>query len=184
MTDDERILKEEILDLTSKLDEKKKILFSRRLINMNLSKIIGCVKDISFTINRDTQEWSISYKHETQKYNPNNYVPDTDDGSDSDVKSSDDITSKITRIKFGKAEGNKYYIKGGIKLNVYRNSSGELRIMNPDYDFIIDMEDHKMLIHKYSENIDIPESCALAVFQYMIDNKWDDISIINYLSIV
>lgn len=176
----EKSIKEEIIALSKILDEKKHELFLGRLINMNLKKLQNNSKDFAITVYPETHEWNISYTHETSKYDMSLYIPDHE--INSDVSDSEPIEKK-SNISFGKS-GKRYFIKGGIKFNIYRNSTGELRVMNPEYDFDIDMEEHKHLIHKYSENSNIPEACALAVFQFMIDNKWDDTAIINYLSIV
>ena len=176
---DEKSLREEILSLTELLNRKKHKLFLDRLFNLGLRKLAGNVENVVINTNADLQEWRISYTHNTNNYDTVNYLPDDDDTDGVEAEPA----QKTSNISFGKI-GKRYFIKGGIKFNIYRNSVGELRVMNPEYDFDIDMEEHKQLIHRYSENPDIPEACALAVFQYMIDNKWDDSAIINYLSIV
>lgn len=179
MLSDEKTLKEEIISLTKVLESKKRQLFLDRFITMTLPKLLAKIKDININTDADAQEWSISYTHDTANYDTVNYIPESDRHGHSDRES----VQKTSNISFGKS-GKRHFLKGGIKFNIYRNSTGELRVMNPEYDFDIDMEEHKQLIHSYSENIDIPESCALSVFQYIIDNKWDDSAVINYLSIV
>jgi hypothetical protein len=179
-TSEEKNLKEEILALTKVLDSKKQQLFLDRLIHMNLNKLRSNAKNFTITTNPELQEWVITYTHDTQDYDLSQYLPDSETAHDT---SDTDPVQKTSNISFGKS-GKRYFLKGGIKFNIYRNSAGELRVMNPEYDFDIDMEEHKQLIHRYSENANIPEACALAVFQYIIDNKWDDSAVINYLSIV
>jgi hypothetical protein len=92
------------------------------------------------------------------------------------------VEKKITQISFGKLK--KYFLKGGIKFNIYRNSNGELRIINSDYEFELDLEEQKSLILKYTSNKNVPEWLALKVFLYISYNKWDDRSIINHLSVI
>lgn len=180
MASGEKTLKEEILALTNTLALKKHQLFLDRLLHMNLDKLITNARNFNITTNPELQEWSVSYTHDTQKYDVNYYIPDGEEQHEcSDVEP----VSKISNISFGKS-GKRYFLKGGLKFNIYRNSAGELRVTNPEYDFDIDMEEHKQLIHKYSENTNIPEACALSVFQYISYNKWDDSDVINYLSIV
>lgn len=180
---DENILKKEILSLSRILDEKKHQLFLNRLVNMGIIKLLTNAKDFTITTVQDTQDWTVTYKHETNNYDPSRYLPDGEETTHSGTEADSDPISKVSDISFGKF-GKRYFLKGGIKFNIYRNSAGELRVMNPEYDFDIDMEEHKQLIHRYSEDSNIPEACALSVFQFMIDNKWDDLAVINYLSIV
>jgi hypothetical protein len=92
------------------------------------------------------------------------------------------VEKKITQISFGKLK--KYFLKGGIKFNIYRNSNGELRIINSDYEFELDLEEQKSLILKYASNKNVPEWLAIKVFLYISYNKWDDRSIINHLSVI
>ncbi len=103
--------------------------------------------------------------------------PETDDHTNRHT-----VEKKVTQISFGKLK--KYFLKGGIKFNIYRNSNGELRIINSDYEFELDLEEQKSLISKYSSNKNVPEWLALKVFLYISYNKWDDRSIINHLSVI
>ncbi len=172
MSYDERQLKAEILLLTKQLEEKREILFFNRLANM--TPLIDNVSDITINI-EDSEDWCISYVHTTDNYDINNYLPDLDD-----IPTGMKYTSEISFGKYNR----KYFIKGGIKFNIYRNSVGELRVINPEYDFDLDMDEQRALIYSYSKNVNIPEACALAVFLYMNENKWDDAALINYLSVV
>ena len=76
------------------------------------------------------------------------------------------------------------FIKGGIKYNIYKNSKGDLRIINLDYDLELDMDEQYSLIYRYAYNKNIPECIALRIFLYMIYNKWDDDDMTTYLSVV
>jgi hypothetical protein len=177
MASEEKQLKEEILGLMALIEEKKRKLFSDRLASMYPVNISANISDIAISCDTKLGEWSISYTHNTDKYDPDNYVchdESSDDGSP---------YPKTSHIILGKS-GKKYYLKGGIRFNVYRNSGGELRVTNPEYDFDIDMDEHRALIGRYAADTNIPEACALSIFQYISDNKWDDTAVINYLSVV
>jgi hypothetical protein len=176
---DETDLKASIIALSSTITTKKNQLFIGRLLKMINPSLYSNVKSINILpTNLDNEDWNITYVHETSNYDLNNYAKE--DNHESTDTSKD---HKVSNISFGKA-GKRYYIKGGIRFNIYRNSKGKLRITNPDYDFDIDMEDHEALIFDYSRNKDIPEAAALSVFLYLSDNRWVDIDLINYLSIV
>lgn len=175
-------LRSEILELEKSLDSKKKKLF-----NMRLAKIYGKtneetidISNINIVVDPSDNTWQISYLHHTDTYDPSAYAYDesADDSNNEDPT----IAARNTSIVFGKAK--KYFIKGGIKLNVYRNSTGELRIINPDYEFDLDLEEQKKLMLHYSENNNLPEWLAIKVLLYISDNKWDDQSIINHFSVI
>lgn len=186
-------LKTEILQLEKILSQKKKQLFFNRL-----EKIAGDslnskgIDNIDIQHNSTDKTWQISYTHKTNNYSSSMYAYSGD--SDSDHDQEPDINSaqhsaqefsgipKETKISFGKS--NKYFIKGGIKLHVYRNTAGELRVINPEYEFDLDLDEQKKLVREYSENHDLPEWFAIVVMLYLSDNEWDDAAFINHLSIV
>jgi len=193
-------LREEILELEKDLTEKKKQLFLKRL-----EKIAGCsfvdsgILSLNIVTDQDENTWQISYVHYTKSYNPVDYLYSTNTDSDNDVienqeadvskpegstpdKNEFSRKHKKTRIVFGKAA--KYFIKGGVQLNIYRNTTGEIRITNPDYEFDLDLDEQRSLSRTYSENYNLPEWFAISVLLFMSDNKWDDDAIINHLSFV
>jgi hypothetical protein len=197
---DHTTLRKEILDLIATLDAKKKQLFQQRLQDMIRPHVWESASDIVISISEDEKnDWIIKYTHNTSDYHISNYMYEEFNDETTEMPVSPVLhpvtlptidkvfmgqpIKKTTQIIFGKV-GKKYFLKGGINFNIYRNSSGELRITNPDYDYEIEMDDHKLLIRNYSKNPNIPESMALCVFMYMVDNKWDDMAIINYLSVV
>jgi hypothetical protein len=163
-------LKEEILELEKIIFEKKKILFLNRLKLMYNNDLP--IDDIKIEINEN--DWNITYTHTTQKYDINNYLYE----ESVEYKSHE----KTTIISVGKLN-KKYYIKGGIKLNIYK-SKKEIMIINPDYDLEIDIDEHIDLIRSYMKNPNIPEAVAISILMYISDNKWDDDSIIIYLGTV
>ncbi len=163
--------------------------------------------------NPKTTKWTISYKHHTKEYDPTDYIYENDktvdnknvddktvdnknvddktvDNKNVDDKTVDETeqeilfrkTEKTTLISFGKSD--KYFIRGGVKYNIYTNSKGELRIVNTDYDSELDIDEQKSLISKYANNKNIPESFALCILLYMAYNKWDDTSMAIHLSVV
>lgn len=167
-------LRAEILHLEQTLQDKKNILFNARL-----AKIYGNsdnISNIEIHVDPEDDTWLISYTHQTDKYDPSAYAYNDDSAGD------DEYNVHESRISFGKSK--RYFIKGGIKLNVYRNSAGELRIINPDYEFDLDLDEQRSLIDKYAQNKDIPEWMAIKVMLYISDNKWDDQSIINHFSVI
>ncbi len=173
------ILRNEILKLEKVLAEKRSMLFLSRL-----ETIANCpfnkanITDVSITLNTQDHTWQITYQHKTQNFNLNHYINDEDSEDESETGG----IPKETRITFGKSS--KYFIRGGIKFNVYRNTAGELRIINPDYEFDLDLDEQRALVRNYSENHDLPEWFAIATLLYLSDNKWDDQSFVNHLSIV
>jgi hypothetical protein len=151
------------------------------------------VKNIVFKTNKKTEEWSISYTHETKYYTSLNYLYNESDNEVEienvvenvvDKEINTQYREKVTNITFGNIGNRKYYINGGIKLEVFKSSSGEIRITNPEYDYEIDIEEHRELIKGYSLNKDIPEALAINVFIYMTSNNWNNEDIIKYFSIV
>jgi hypothetical protein len=176
-TIDEYEIKREIHRLEDRLLYNKNILFLYRL--SKLYKKSSNISDIDIDVDPVNLTWSIQYNHRSNNYSSNYYDYNNNDEYP-DKKS--EICKKNTKISFGKNK--KYFIKGGIAYNIYRNSSDELRIINKDYDLELDMKQQKNLIIRYSKNFDIPEYMALSVLLYISDNKWDDESIIHYLSII
>ena len=179
-------LRKEIIILEKELIEKKKQLFFNRL-----EKIAGCsfvesgILNLNIITNQDDNTWQIAYIHYTKEYNINDYTPSVNTDSETEITDVLDTTTPITKkskIIFGKMA--KYYIKGGIPLNIYRNITGEIRITNPDYEFDLDLDEQRILARSYSENYALPEWFAIAVLLYMSDNKWDDTALINHLSFV
>lgn len=179
MTNELRI---EILSLEKTLLEKKKQLFLNRLeaiANCSFAKV--GISNIEIVINALENTWQLSYLHNTLNFNANDYA-NNEDSEDNENESKTLSTMKETRIIFGKL--NKYFIKGGIKLNVYRNTAGELRVHNPDYEFDLDLEEQRILVREYSSNYNLPEWLAIKIMLYLSDNNWDDQSWINHLSVV
>jgi len=195
-------LKAEILGLEELLKQKKKKLFNLRLFKMykstndavaisetkstNDAVAISETKstsdndpyDINIYVDPTDNTWCISYVHCTTSYDPTAYAYNDESADDSDTV----ISTKETKISFGKAK--KYFIKGGIKLNLYRNSAGELRIINPDYEYDLDLNEQKSLVERYSKNKNIPEWLAIKVLLYVSNNKWDDKSIVKHFSVI
>jgi hypothetical protein len=193
-------LRDEIMLLEKDLADKKKQLFLKRL-----EKIAGCsfvdsgILNLNITINQEENTWQISYVHYTKEYNINDYAyrvgtdsenednnVSSNGGNENNIANENNIVNnhikKKSKIVFGKSA--KYYIKGGIPLNVYRNTTGEIRITNLDYEFDLDLDEQRSLTRTYSENYNLPEWLAIAVLIYMSDNKWDDDALINHLSFI
>jgi len=185
-------LKTEILQLEKILAEKKKQLFFNRL-----EKIAGGslntrgITNIDIQHNSMDKTWQITYTHKTNNYSSAMYAyneTESDNETDSEREPLDAFPvvkpgiQKETKITFGKS--NKYFVRGGIKLHVYRNTAGELRVINPEYEFDLDLDEQKKLVREYSENYDLPEWFAIATMLYLSDNMWDDEAFINHLSIV
>lgn len=170
-------LRSEILTLEKALQEKKQQLFLERLETIAGKKFTNNnVRDVIISVDTNAKTWQISYLHSTDKYNFNNYAYNEDSEND------ESESHKDTRIVFG--QNSKHYIRGGIKLTVYRNTVGELRVINPDYEFDLDLEEQRQLVRSYASNSDLPEWLAISVFLYLYDNKWDDESLINHLGSV
>lgn len=172
-------LRSEIVLLEKTLTEKKKLLFLSRLETIaGYPFTKSGITDINITLNQTENTWQIGYLHKTDNFNSNYYAHSEASEDESEAGG----VPKETRVLFGKT--NKYFIKGGIKLNVYRNTAGELRVINPDYEFDLDLDEQRSLVKEYSENYNLPEWFAIATMLYLSDNKWDDQSWINHLSIV
>lgn len=186
-------LRNEIIKLEKELHIKKNKLFLLRL-----EKIAGIslentgISDIKIVLDENENTWNISYNHFTNAYSIDNYRCDNfdsdleDDSDDNNLEDYSNIENntveKKSKISFGKL--NKYFINGNIKLLVYRNSTGELRIINQEYEFDLDLDQQRKLMEKYSENTNIPEWFAIKVLLFFSHNKWDDKDIITHLSIV
>ncbi len=178
-------LRDEILILEKELTEKKKQLFLKRLETIaGCSFAESCILNLNISTDQRKGTWQISYVHYTKAYNINEYMYNTTDSETEVAETEPDNYQqhKKTKIVFGKMA--KYYIKGGIPLNVYRNTTGEIRISNPDYEFDLDLDEQRNLVRNYADNYNLPEWFAIAVLLFMSDNKWDDDAIINHLSFV
>jgi len=175
----EEKLKNEINQLIETLDAKKNELFNLRLFNMigkneEDLKLAG-ICNVRFT--NDDDEWNISYTHEINCYNENDYINSIDSETETTP------LKKSFLMTFGK--GKKYYIRGnGTRFKIYKNSKNDLRIINVDYDIELDLDEQETLIEKYSENLNIPEWLAIKVFKYMSENDWSDENIISYMSFI
>ena len=186
---------------------------SNEVSNSVSDEVSNSVSDIKINIDQANNNWSISYTHYTNNYNVENYNvytydndrqqlqatqetdteqninqnTNTDQETDTTQQTNENISiehrKNKTLIIFGKSK--KYFIKGGyVPYNIYKNSAGELRIINSEYDLELDMDEQYELINSYASNINIPECLALSVFLYLADNKWDDLNLITYLSVV
>ena len=196
-----------ILKLEKELKECKQKLFLNRFYKLYKKNIQPCISNIKIDIDHKNNDWVISYEHYTNNYSINNYTINNAEIYDNNLnynKQANNITTKPnnittaepnnittadadaekkkTIISFGKSK--KYFIRGGIRYNIYRNSSGDLRIINSDYDLELDMEEQYELISNYANNVNIPECLALSIFIYLSDNNWDDTNLITYLSVV
>ena len=178
---DETNLRKEILELEKLIKQKKEQLFINRLYEMFEKNDYDTISNIKIDVNPIKNNWIISYKFQSSDYDMTDYLYDT-------IKNTDDqeytrvSSEKKSNISFGKND--KYFIKGGIKYNIYKNSKGDLRIINLDYDLELDMDEQYSLIYRYAYNKNIPECIALRIFLYMIYNKWDDDDMTTYLSVV
>lgn len=178
-------LKNEILELEAVLKKKRDQLFLMRLINMLDKGLYDTISDVKIEVrnvdfnNPKSAGWNISYKHHTKEYDSLDYLYENDTIQE---EITNNKMEKTTFVSFGKSD--RYFIKGGVKYNIYNNSKGELRIVNADYDSELDIEEQCQLINKYSKNKNIPECLALQIFLYMSYNKWDDMSMAIHLSIV
>ncbi len=186
------ILRSEILQLETELSAKKKLLYLHRLY-----KILGYVNTelpniTNININTDIEDdtWYISYIHKTSEYSPLDYLYEKIDANANNESNneSNEKSSKTTKIIFGanisSNRTKKYFIKGGVSLDLYKTSMNELRIINLEYQFDIDYDDQKELISSYSDNINIPEYAAIKFMTYMSDNEWDDTAIINHFTMI
>jgi hypothetical protein len=180
-----------ILTLEKELKECKQKLFLNRFSKLYKKNIQPCISNIKIDIDHKNNDWVVSYEHYTNNYSINNYTINNAEIYNDNLnynKQANNITTdaatekKKTIISFGKSK--KYFIRGGIRYNIYRNSSGDLRIINSDYDLELDMEEQYELISSYANNVNIPECLALSVFIYLSDNNWDDTNLITYLSVV
>lgn len=172
-------LRKDILQLEEQINIKKKQLFLNRLETISgMSFAKSCISHVEINLSSSDNTWNISYNHITDMYNSNDYTYT----EDSETEENEDIGHKETVISFGK--NSKYFIRGGVKLTIYRNTAGELRVINPDYEFDIDLDEQRQLVQTYADNPNLPEWLAIKVFLYLSDNKWDDQSLINHLSTV
>jgi len=173
------MLRDEILELEKILSEKKKQLFLSRIETIADAELkSNGISNVEINLDTENELWQISYVHKTDQYCPLDYA----NNEDKEVVQPDPPETKETLITFGKNK--KYFIRGGIQLNVYRNSAGELRILNPDYEFDLDLDEQRALVSDYADNHNLPEWLAIKVFLYLSDNKWDDAAIISHLSSV
>jgi hypothetical protein len=166
-------LSDEIKRLSRELDDKKKLLFRQRL--STIYRLDPTISDI--VIDTTATTWSITYEHTTDAFSPLNYL------IEDEIDGPPDSKPAVNTVVFGRND-KKYFIKGCIKFSIYRNSRGDLRIINPEYEFDLDMEEQNDLINRYAAEQNIPESFALSVFKYISRNKWDDQSMITYLSVI
>lgn len=173
-------LRDDILKLEAELCEKKKLLYLHRLSNIINIDVISNpnIKDLIISADKEKKIWQISYTHYTEKYNSYYYATEESDNEEYPVK----YTERESKISFGKFKG--YFIKGGVKLNIYKNASRELRIINPDYEFDLDIDEQLNLARGYSENKNLPECLAIKFLLYMSDNNWDDDDIITHFSVI
>jgi hypothetical protein len=187
-------LEKEIKELEVILNEKKRQLFINRLQTICGRKFANSnISSIKINVNSgpDPLEWCISYEHKTNNYKESAYSVASSNTTDDEEaaphvykEDGEDNTgiAKSSTITFGKSA--KYYIKGGRKFAIYRNAANELRIINKDYEYDLDLDEQHALINKYTENTDIPEWMAIKIFLYLSDNKWSDEDFIIHLSIV
>jgi hypothetical protein len=186
-------LTEEIRNLEIIIEKKKRALFLLRLSKMYEASLSDVISNISIEVDRNEKTWCITYTHITDEYSVDNYSNETYIERETDELDDNlshlpleeipvEKNKKISVISFGKNK--KYFIKGGIKFSIYRNSANELRIINPNYDFELDLDEQKYLVTEYSRNKHIPECLALSIFLYMSYNKWDDTAIVNHFSLV
>jgi hypothetical protein len=172
----------EIQDLERQLKEKKDALFNARLSTMlHADQTNTTFKILEIKTSAVERTWSIRYTHYTPCFNWFNYNY-IDDDTEEKFYDDDKPIAKHSEIVFGKNKT--YFIHGGLKFNVYRNSNKELRIINVDYDIDLDIEQQSNLIKNYTQNANIPEWVALSILMYMIEHSWDDIDIIRYISLL
>ena len=179
-------IKEDIKQLESVLCDKKKELFSKRLKYLcRDTNIINNVSNISSNsnINEDLHltdysvSWHITYNHMTSKYTHKDYLYEI-------VEFDPRYTDKTSLITIGKLRNStKYFINGGVKFIIYRDHYENIRIINPEYEFDLDMDQQDELIDTYIKNINIPESFGLKLLKYFGDFKWSDKKIAKYISI-
>lgn len=177
-------LRTEILELEKIIAEKKKQLFLSRLNTISDGKLNQNISQIDIQM-ESANNWQISYVHKTSQYNATDYFVQDDDVENTNEDDSDSSNTSVvreTKISFGKLK--KYFVKGGIKLNVYRNTAGELRVANPKYEFELDLDEQRQLVERYADNIHMPEWLAIKVFLYLSDNKWGDEDFTAHLTIV
>jgi hypothetical protein len=127
----------------------------------------------------DDTSWKINYTHHIENYSECSYVNDQSSEEDADP------IIKTFDMSFGKNLKKRYFITGAYnRFRIYKNSRNILRVINADYDLELDSEEQDDLIERYSNNTNIPEWLALNVFIFMIENEWDDIDLINHMTIV
>lgn len=168
-------LRKEVKELEQKFEEKKKELFFTRFCRA-IKKIPKNLKAISFNCSK--KSWVIVYKFETSNYNIDdyNYHVDSDTGVfDTEYK---------CKVSFGKKK--KYFlnIDGKTIFSIYINSKNQLRMNNINYIDEIDFYEQNQLIKKYIDNHNIPETYALAFFNFMRENDWDDECVIKHFTII
>lgn len=191
-------LRKEILELEKLLKSKKEKLFLDRLLAITGPK--ANISDININTQLDNT-WCISYIHKTTFLNPADYEPAnmyTDEATNLEANleaknsesteqnnvllAAENTSEYETKISFGKNK--KYFITGGCKLNVYRNSANELRITNPEYEYDLDIDEQKELMIRYSNNKNLPVWFAIKFLLYMSDNSWDDDSVVNHFTVI
>lgn len=192
-------LRSEIFALEKQLKEKKEQLFLSRLTKIVVfsgddpgdidekkqyaainDAIEKCINNVKIIVDAEEKTWSIHYSHTTDSFDESSYL----DEQIEDVQPPIKKTTKVSmgRMLIGKTY--KYFMKGFACFSVYRNGTDELRIINKEYEYDLDLDDQRALIEKYSEDMNIPEWFAIRIFLFMAKNKWDDEGMINHFSIV
>lgn len=178
-------LREQILELEIKLSVKKNKLFKKRLeCIVNTTNLQNAnIKYINIQSCAEKQEWCITYTHKT--YITNEHIYDIDYYLSGDYNETKSLEENVTKISFGKR--NKYFIESNSvkdRFDIYKNGSGEMRIINLEYEFLLDLDEQRKLMEFYSKNYNVPEWFAIAILLFIEKNDWDDEAFINYISIV
>ncbi len=186
-TTDEKSLREEIINLEHLISDKKRRLFIARLCafaDIEPNKLPECnIANLQISVERDA--WSVTYTHKTNHYHRCLYKPDDElDADESTQEPEIEYVEKESTVQFGRDKRKYIRADRANRFSLYTNSDDELRIINKDYDVLLDLEQQEVLIHRYSTNYDIPEWFAIRIFLFMEKNKWDDKDIQISLSIV
>lgn len=169
-------LRQEIIELETLLNQKKKVLFENRLIY--ISESMTNISNIEIFTDLNKHSWQITYTHTTDKYSNDHYLMESEQSGEIEY------ITKTTKISFGKSK--KYYLNNDNihKFDIYRNSANKLRVVNVDYALELNGEEQRMLIDSYVINKNIPEWFAISILLHISDNNWTDDSMVLHLGLV
>lgn len=163
-----------IKSLQNKLKTHINILYNTRLCNLIKTELKN-IKKISYKFDSKNNDWEIEYLHQTNKFNNNDYLNDSDDL----LCYHNEFKKSI--ITFG-SSNNKYFIHGSkIPFRLFMSKKNKLRIMNLNYRFELDPDEHDELMFNYRQNKCIPEWLAISVL-WRFTKSWNSQHLIEYFT--